>query len=327
MNIVYILGNGFDLNIGLKTSYTDFYNFYNSLASSKENIKFLKESISKDYQTWADLELGLGKFTDSLNDSQEFIDVFEDISDQLALYLEKEEAAFDFSLIDKQKFFADLCFPNNYLPMSDSAILSTFMNKRKEAWNLRFITLNYTRSLEKILQTDTPNLQIGTTADSLQIKLRDLQHLHGTIDERMIMGVNDISQIANTNFHTSQELIEAFVKPTCNQASKATVDRKCMGSILSANLICIFGCSLGDTDKIWWELIGGQLMKDVMLLIFTRGSEINRRRPYKGLTIERQIKRTFLDKTNLSESEKDLVINKIIVGHNTQLFSHMRLQP
>ena len=43
MKILYIIGNGFDLNIGLKTSYTNFYDYYNSLTSTKEKVKFLKE--------------------------------------------------------------------------------------------------------------------------------------------------------------------------------------------------------------------------------------------------------------------------------------------
>ena len=28
MKVVYLIGNGFDLNLGLKTSYSDFYTYY-----------------------------------------------------------------------------------------------------------------------------------------------------------------------------------------------------------------------------------------------------------------------------------------------------------
>jgi len=28
MNIIYIIGNGFDINLGLKTRYVDFYKWY-----------------------------------------------------------------------------------------------------------------------------------------------------------------------------------------------------------------------------------------------------------------------------------------------------------
>ncbi|QZT37063.1 bacteriophage abortive infection AbiH family protein [Halosquirtibacter xylanolyticus] len=47
MNILYILGNGFDLQLGLKTSYNDFYNYYTKLKDNpSEEITKLRSSIS-----------------------------------------------------------------------------------------------------------------------------------------------------------------------------------------------------------------------------------------------------------------------------------------
>ena len=31
MKVVYLIGNGFDLNLGLKTSYSDFYTYYTAV--------------------------------------------------------------------------------------------------------------------------------------------------------------------------------------------------------------------------------------------------------------------------------------------------------
>ena len=39
MNITYIIGNGFDINIGLKTSYESFINYY----LTRENDKNYRE--------------------------------------------------------------------------------------------------------------------------------------------------------------------------------------------------------------------------------------------------------------------------------------------
>ena len=39
MNIVHIIGNGFDLNLDLKTSYRHFYEYYKNQESKNENIK------------------------------------------------------------------------------------------------------------------------------------------------------------------------------------------------------------------------------------------------------------------------------------------------
>lgn len=39
MKILYIIGNGFDLNLQLKTSYKDFYDYYKSTESSTDSIR------------------------------------------------------------------------------------------------------------------------------------------------------------------------------------------------------------------------------------------------------------------------------------------------
>lgn len=66
MQILYIIGNGFDLNLDLKTSYNDFYKYYETVESKNPNVQKLKEHISKTYDSWADLELALGDYTQHL---------------------------------------------------------------------------------------------------------------------------------------------------------------------------------------------------------------------------------------------------------------------
>jgi hypothetical protein len=56
MQILYIIGNGFDLSLGLKTSYNNFYQYYKTVESDNVNIQKLKKNISKTYESWADLE-------------------------------------------------------------------------------------------------------------------------------------------------------------------------------------------------------------------------------------------------------------------------------
>lgn len=47
MNVTFLLGNGFDLNLGLSTSYKDFYSYY----TKKEPNDFIAKSISKKLRT------------------------------------------------------------------------------------------------------------------------------------------------------------------------------------------------------------------------------------------------------------------------------------
>ena len=68
MNITYFLGNGFDLQIGLKTSYADFLKEYVNVYSSDNKIiknfkEYLKTKKSKWAEMfWSDAEEAMGKY-------------------------------------------------------------------------------------------------------------------------------------------------------------------------------------------------------------------------------------------------------------------------
>lgn len=42
MKVIYLVGNGFYLNLGLKTSYCDFYNYYLNVKNEDTQISQLK---------------------------------------------------------------------------------------------------------------------------------------------------------------------------------------------------------------------------------------------------------------------------------------------
>ncbi|WP_412464377.1 AbiH family protein [Flavobacterium mekongense] len=325
MNILFIIGNGFDINLGLQTSYKHFYKYYTSLRSEKDLIKILKKNIDSDFENWSDLELALGSYTDNFNTVNDFIEVYEDIGDNLAEYLISEEKKFPFNKIDKEKLFNYLSYPELSLLKADSNRVRNFKNTwPSEHWHVRIMSLNYTRSIENIFNNEYRKLIIGNHHNH-SIILENIEHIHGFTDERMIMGVNDKSQIKNQSFHNSLDLLEALVKPYCNKAYKHTIDDVCVGHVQEAQLICVFGSSIGDTDNYWWQLIGEQLRKGCQLVIFTKGEEISRRWGYKKAQKEREMKDYFLNKTDLTDDEKLKFQNNIYVGVNTELFSGMLL--
>ena len=65
MKFVFLIGNGFDLNLNLKTRYRNFYDRYISLPSKNSTIKKFKEVLSDNLDNWADLELELGKYANN----------------------------------------------------------------------------------------------------------------------------------------------------------------------------------------------------------------------------------------------------------------------
>lgn len=320
MNILFLIGNGFDLNLDMKTKYSDFYKHYKLIQSESLAINKLKDSISNDIENWSDLELALGEYTKNLGTEKEFEEVYEDIGDRLAEYLEKEESDFNFKNIDGKKLHDYFSFPEKSLLTADRNEISAFRNKiEKSQSNVFLITFNYTKTLEKLLGYSNKVININSSG-AYPIVLQKIEHIHGFTNDRMVMGVNDVSQISNKSFHENQNILDALVKVNCNQVQKHTLDNWCKSQIVKANLICIFGSSIGDTDNMWWELVGEQLKKDIKLIIFEKGEKIPLRRPYKKANIERVKKNYFLDKTKLNDKEKKNASGKIFIGINTNMF-------
>jgi hypothetical protein len=322
MQILYIIGNGFDLNLGLKTSYNDFYEFYKNVPTDNENVLKLKENISKTYDSWADLELALGKYTQHLERIEEFDEITLDIGEELAKYLHIEQSKIEHYEFDKEKFYNYLSYPEELFLPADNENLSRFKQKWKgHHWSLDIYTFNYTTVIEKIFGGKKQNLLLANHNGTATVKLREIKHIHGYLDRDMVLGVNDISQIANKSFHNNRDILESIVKTDCNLANRNNVDRSFTNKINSANLICIFGSSIGDTDNKWWELIGERLKSDCQLLIFSKGEEISTRIRHMQARAERNLRDMFLNKTNLSEQEMEIVEKKIFIGLNTKMFS------
>lgn len=321
MEVVFIIGNGFDINLGMKTRYSDFFTYYQSVESSSEAVNKLKKEISKDFHNWSDLELALGRYTEKTQTFAEFEEAFEDIGEELAKYLQKEEDDFDFDMVDYKELFNYLCFPEQSLLPLDRIKIEAFKNSLNQGQsNSYIITFNYTKALEKILIEKYRGIIIGNINNYSNV-LQSIEHIHGYVNNRMIMGVNDTTQVANSLFHENQDFLETFVKGDCNHANKHEIDVFCLNQISNANLICIFGSSLGDTDNMWWNIISATLLEsNCRLIIFYRDKDITERLSHKKARIERKIKETFLKKIEMSEKDKEIIAAKIFIGINTKIF-------
>ena len=87
MNVVYLIGNGFDIKLGLKTRYPDFYSYYFKSPNSNLKIESFKKTLQQDTKNselWSDLELDFGEYLSNLSSSEDFDDLFFDIKNELA---------------------------------------------------------------------------------------------------------------------------------------------------------------------------------------------------------------------------------------------------
>ncbi|MFN8356171.1 MAG: AbiH family protein [Spirosomataceae bacterium] len=327
MNILFIIGNGFDINLGLKTRYQDFYDFYISKPSKSSTIYELKNNISKDLKNWANLELELGKYTKNISSIDEFDEIYDDLIQHLGDYLEEQENSFLFKPEKLENFLSDLFKLDSFLSPAEKVDYETFTNIWKErTWKVNLMTFNYTKIIEKILgEAIEQNMSIGKHHETFDVVFQGLVHIHGYHDERMILGVNDVSQIQNIKLHMVEDICGTFIKSEYNKGVGELIHERCEHLVNNANLICIFGSSIGDTDKIWWELIGKRLRENSRLIIFKReGSELNLRFSSKTVRLKNKTKEDFLIKTNFNEKEKEEIKKKMYVAINSTIFSNLK---
>ncbi|MFX2256673.1 AbiH family protein [Acinetobacter variabilis] len=320
MNIVYLLGNGFDINLGMKTRYNDFYENYLKKESKSTLVEKLKSNIFDNVVNWSDLELALGKYTTEFQSVSDFDEVYDDIVNNLCDYLDEESATYDFSSLRLDIFLKNLCYPELFLTEADINEFFTYKKKwRVEDKKINIINFNYTKSVKKIIEKHNFNTPIETDGYS-KYYLKELLHIHGFTNERTILGVNDLSQVGNTKFYNDTDFIEALIKIESNSSLRHNVDKKSEQLINHADLICIFGCSLGETDKYWWQLIATNLRRGIKVIIFFRTEEQNRRLGHKVLRVQRAVKKLFLDMSDLNEEDKEKFGQNLYIKINAEIF-------
>ena len=107
MGVTFLIGNGFDLNLGMKTRYTDMYDSYIKSESKSTVIYKFKKDLQKEehnhYQNWSDFEMGMAKYAKNFNNENELIECVSDFKAFLESYLAQEERRLikDFKVIKR----------------------------------------------------------------------------------------------------------------------------------------------------------------------------------------------------------------------------------
>ena len=205
MNITYLIGNGFDLNLGLKTKYTDFYPYFLANSSANNIIKnWLEEDMGDDsrIELWADLELVLGECTERLkeDDLDQFYSDYDEMIDLLVKYLKQQQE----KIFVKDEDLNDIV---KELQRSFNAIMEQAPKKQKleldkifkkyllQNRNYNFFSYNYTDTLNRILKIIPSDFRLVSHYPNYYSMISNKIQVHGSLDHGVILGVNDESQI------------------------------------------------------------------------------------------------------------------------------------
>lgn len=330
MNVVYLIGNGFDLRLGLPTSYPEFWKHYekqppeyeSNNAQIAESIAKYKRIISKKHEEedndWKDLEMALGKLSVEFKDDVAglrsfYFDLLMSLDKYLLTY-DKIEPTPE----EVDKFYDDITHPFQYLTENEQEELWIRISP---SWDINIITFNYTSTLECLcdnaLRLDETFYPRGLDASIF----RGLKHIHGVLGRKeILLGVDNVDQIANISFRENESITDLMVKPQGNGVLGTSVYGDCRRLISEAHLICIFGLSLGPTDQVWWTAIKERFLADpdVSILYFCYGSSFT---PGWGPDGEpkRRARQHLVDALGLGGSQKDYT-DRIFVAVNSDMF-------
>lgn len=319
MNVVYILGNGFDMAQGMKTSYPEFYEYLTEQEGSSM-LELMKLKINANKKFWSDMELAFGQFTSEIKSLENIENLYYELTEQLRTYLRNEDESFIPSDKYKNKFVQDFWLPTKYFGETDRQRYAAFANKVGANKQINVITLNYTSTLDKLLSLGNTK----TKALNNSNYLADIIHVHGSLNDSIIVGLDNEKQIANELFRNNEDIKDLLVKIQSNRAMKYIRSTKCENLIKGANLIFFYGVSLGETDNRWWQLIGEQFKKRNNLVLikheFMPNAYLPTQRQKLG-KIERRCGKYLLERLGIKEEEQtDEMRNRLYFIINSSLF-------
>lgn len=326
MKIVYLIGNGFDINIGLKTKYKDFYDYYLNLDRSADNeqVAKLKQALNPKDQFWSDLEIALGEYTTNFSSLEEMEFAYNDLNDKFRDFIgDVEKTKLVPAHYNTEKLIKGLAHPENALCRADKeSLLNFYKNWQHDSCEVRIITFNYTSTIEQLTGYNIRNgvkLSKWPLNELYNVHLVSITHIHGKSDIP-ILGLSNKEQIKNQTLRDNIEIQEYLLKPLLNKMQGHLLDRDTARYISWADVICVYGLSLGETDSNWWNLIAHTLLTKHTRLVFFAYEDNYDPRPQCINRMKRCCQNKFLNTTTLTDEEKKKIRDKIYVVNRSPIF-------
>lgn len=336
MNITFLIGNGFDINLGLRTRYSCFYPYF--IKNAQKN-NMIKSWLDGNERYWADLEEKLGQELEKVSEDklEQFYEDKEELDRLLIEYLEKEQRRYKFD--DKEAIKKEFTRSMNKffsgLPANDvNSISETKENYSNEEFVYSYITFNNTDILDKIVALYGSDNIIAShqwRGLSRYDRIGKVIHIHGTTYAEMILGVNDESQIRNELLKSENIFLDTFIKKRMNQGIGQRKTEQALDIINSSHIVCVFGMSIGNTDIMWWEELIKWLGENGSnkLVIFWKGFEdaLKKKLPSTMIRLNDKLRKEIFQKGKGKNDEGyySKIKDRIMISYNANIFSLPRL--
>ena len=325
MDITFLVGNGFDLSLGYKTSYEDFYKYYleQTRDSKDKAISCLRDSIANDLNSgsrlWTDFEVGLGKFTQEFGEDQveNYIEAYMDAVLKLHDYLSNLPKLDGPEVLTEEQLDAARKSIYQFYQGGTSQEQSVFPNLMEyEKTNgngitFNFVSFNYTNFLDEYIAALAQK-----PIDVRSVIKPNVFHVHGLLNDYPIVGLSSEDQILNPAFQKNDDLRATLIKTITESSIGYRRSPTLKGLINKSRIVCLWGLSLGDSDKHWWNFICNWLQDDPtrILFIFKYGvAPPSNILPVDRLRKTRKVIFQLLNHSDLSAFNKNSLISRVHV--------------
>ena len=153
--------------------------------------------------------------------------------------------------------------------------------------------------------------------------LKKILKIHGSLDSTMLIGVDDKSQIANPIMSENRDICDFLIKPQANYVIGSMRDSEASNLIFGADIIIVYGMSIGTTDKGWWQSVYNRVLQNpaVRLLLFYYTEGVDKRREYKSRSKKEEFKDHFFDVVGADPSDRDSVSKRVFVSLSKKFFA------
>lgn len=293
MNITYVVGNGLDIQYGLKTRYKDFYNYqierYIQIKKSGQTnciYEALLEDERNQFENWSDFELSLGILTkdkpEIVSDGkscEKFIDNFMEVIDDLNEYLRNEQNNFklDGKQIDFRRTLDNL---KADLPQANQHLIDSSIQKAGISHDsINILTFNYTNIIDELYKQSKKEWEGSFTSNNYSTFIKGSIHAHGTLDFNLVLGLSNEEQFSEQFYDTYKRFL---LKQSLLSDSREELDNRNKTIINSSDIIIIYGMSIGETDTYFWNMIANHSVENnIPVIVYNYEVEFDRSNPIR----------------------------------------------
>lgn len=254
--VTFLIGNGFDIGLGLKTQYRDFLFDYLKRPSKTNIIKKMKDNIQKDITFWGDAELAFAKLpfsTFGSDVSSILSECLQDFSGAFSEYLKNEESRIC-SPDEKMKYTFGLTLCSYYQALSYYPRRNELKRLMKfNQLKINVINFNYTETIDKLLPLSGA-MELPEWGE-VNVQFSEVCHVHGALSagNSLLFGVDNLLQVEDKGLADATKV--ALVKPSLDRMSGCGLTRTAMRMIDESDTVVIFGLSMGGSDQLWWDYL------------------------------------------------------------------------